>query len=94
MKLLRGNGGVVAASTLIIDADGHVEEDLAQLVKAVPDHLRAIAADVVPKEPGVPRSIEGRPWVMPFPFQNRGNENHTSAGGVRAEGGTRSKGPH
>lgn len=78
--------GVVAVSTLIIDADGHVEEDLAQLVKAVPDHLRSIAEDIVPKEPGAPRSIEGRPWVMPFPFP-RGNENHTSAGGVRQEGG-------
>ena len=40
-KLLRGKRGVVPAPTLIIDADGHVEEVLAQLVKAVPAPKRS-----------------------------------------------------
>jgi hypothetical protein len=43
-KLLRGKRGVVQAPTLIIDADGHVEEDLAQLVKGL--RLEAVAARV------------------------------------------------
>lgn len=76
----------MGADLVVIDADGHVEEDIAQLVRAVPDDVRPIAEDLIPAEPGAPRSIEGRPWVMPFPFPH-GNDNHTSAGGIRQEGG-------
>jgi predicted TIM-barrel fold metal-dependent hydrolase len=76
----------VGATGLVIDADGHVEEDITQLVRAVPDSLRSAASDLIPKAPGEPRSIEGRPWVMPFVFPY-GENNHTSAGGVRQEGG-------
>lgn len=79
----------VAPATLVIDADGHVEEDLAQLVRAVPDRLRPVAQDLV-ATPGVARTIEGRPWVSPFPFPH-GENNHTSAGGVRQEGGRNPK---
>ncbi len=76
----------MGAHGLVIDADGHVEEDISQLVRAVPDSLRSVASDLIPKAAGEPRSIEGRPWAMPFPFP-RGENNHTSAGGVRQEGG-------
>lgn len=71
---------------LVIDADGHVEEDLVRLVSAVPDRLRGIAGGLIPTDPSAPRMIEGRPWVMPFAFP-RGQDNHVSAGGVRQEGG-------
>jgi predicted TIM-barrel fold metal-dependent hydrolase len=78
----------MSSAQLIIDADGHVEEDLRQLVAAVPDHLRPIAEDLVPKDPEstAERLIEGRPWGAKYPFPH-GALNHVSAGGVRQEGG-------
>ncbi|HZQ57002.1 MAG TPA: amidohydrolase family protein [Acidimicrobiales bacterium] len=77
----------MTGETLVIDADGHVEEDLQRLVAAVPDGLRDVAADLVrPTDEHGMRTIEGRPWgpKYPFPF---GENNHLAAGGVRQEGG-------
>jgi hypothetical protein len=45
--------GVVAVSTLIIDADGHVEEDLAQLWRCRQAYRVAAAGGGVPMDPDV-----------------------------------------
>jgi uncharacterized protein len=75
------------STTLVIDGDGHVEEDLRQLVAAVPDHLRSIAKGIAPDDPmTIERVVEGRPWGPKYPFPH-GGLNHLSAGGVRQEGG-------
>jgi predicted TIM-barrel fold metal-dependent hydrolase len=76
---------------LVIDADGHVEEDLQRLVAAVPDGLRSAASDLVRErdERGM-RTIEGRPWGAKYPFPY-GENNHLAAGGVRQEGGRDSR---
>jgi len=74
--------------TLVIDADGHVEEDQGRIVASVPDHLRRYVEGFVPSDPARDRArlIEGRPWrtVYPAPY---GQHNHLAAGGVVQEGG-------
>lgn len=72
---------------LVIDADGHVEEDLAQLVSRLDEGLRELAPRLVGDERGfVSYVIEGRPWRPRFPFP-RGMQTHTGAGGARRNGG-------
>src|SRR4029077_15389680 len=72
----------------VIDADGHVEEDLEAIVDGVPPALRDAAREIIPLDPDGPRArrIEGRLWEPRFPYP-RGALNHLSAGGVRQEGG-------
>ncbi len=76
------------AMGLVIDADGHVEEDQHRIVASVPDHLRKAVEGFIPADPATDRTrmIEGRPWrtTYPPPFAEH---NHLSAGGVRQEGG-------
>ena len=73
---------------LVIDADGHVEEDQQRIVASVPDHLRQYVEGFVPADPASDRGrlIEGRPWrtVYTPPYAEH---NHLAAGGTRQEGG-------
>jgi predicted TIM-barrel fold metal-dependent hydrolase len=72
----------------VIDADGHVEEELEAIVEAVPTGLRDAARDIIPLDPDGERSrrIEGRLWRPKYPYPG-GGQNHLIAGGVRQEGG-------
>ncbi len=76
------------STTLVIDADGHVEEDQHRIIAAVPDHLRSFVDGFVPADPARDntRLIEGRPWKPVYPSPH-GQNNHTAAGGTRQEGG-------
>src|ERR1700745_1330510 len=72
---------------LVIDADGHVEETLPDLVDAIPSAMRESAMQFVAEAGGyVTYRIEGRLWRSSSPFPG-GLQNHVSAGGVRREGG-------
>ncbi|HLN17064.1 MAG TPA: amidohydrolase family protein [Acidimicrobiales bacterium] len=72
---------------LVIDADGHVEEDLAELVGRLPALLQDSAMSFVAEAGGhVTYRIEGRLWRSKYPFPG-GLDNHRSAGGERREGG-------
>jgi predicted TIM-barrel fold metal-dependent hydrolase len=72
---------------LVIDADGHVEEDLAWIVGRLPDDVKPLAPSFRREPDGaITNLIEGRPWVPDFPFP-RGKETHRSAGGQRRTGG-------
>ena len=71
---------------LVIDADGHVEETLPELVGAIPSAMRDSAMQFVAEAGGfVTYRIEGRLWRSKYPFPG-GLQNHVSAGGVRREG--------
>jgi predicted TIM-barrel fold metal-dependent hydrolase len=73
--------------SLVIDADGHVEEDLVALVEVIPANLRDHALRFVAESGGhVTYSLEGRLWRSQYPFPG-GLKNHVSAGGERREGG-------
>src|ERR1700751_2790993 len=73
--------------SLVIDADGHVEETLPDLVNAIPAGMRESAMQFVAESGGyVTYRIEGRLWRSKYPFPG-GLQNHVSAGGVRREGG-------
>src|SRR5258708_27657148 len=73
--------------SLVIDADGHVEETLPELVDAIPAAMRGSAMQFVAEYGGyVTYRIEGRLWRSKYPFPG-GLQNHVSAGGVRREGG-------
>jgi predicted TIM-barrel fold metal-dependent hydrolase len=73
--------------SVVIDADGHVEEDLVALVDAIPAALRQHALRFVAESGGhVTYQIEGRLWRSKYPFPG-GLKNHVSAGGERREGG-------
>jgi uncharacterized protein len=72
---------------LVIDADGHVEEPLGELVETVPPGLRDQAIRFVAERDGhVSYALEGRLWRSQYPFPG-GLENHVRAGGQRREGG-------
>lgn len=72
---------------LVIDADGHVEETLPELVVAIPPAMRDNAIQLVAEANGyVTYRIEGRLWRSAYPFPG-GLANHVSAGGKRREGG-------
>ena len=73
--------------SLVIDADGHVEETLPELVDAIPSAMRDSALHFVTEADGyVTYRIEGRLWRSKYPFPG-GLQNHVSAGGMRREGG-------
>jgi hypothetical protein len=68
--------------SLVIDADGHVEETLPELVDAIPAGMRDSAMQFVAEADGyVTYRIEGRLWRSKYPFPG-GLQNHVSA--VRA----------
>jgi hypothetical protein len=73
--------------SLVIDADGHVEESLAELVAAIPAAMQPHAMHFVSVSGGhVTYEIEGRLWRSKYPYPG-GFQNHVSAGGERREGG-------
>ncbi|MGH9193379.1 MAG: hypothetical protein ACRDZ0_13015, partial [Acidimicrobiales bacterium] len=73
--------------SLVIDADGHVEESLAELVAAIPAAMQPHAMHFVSVSGGhVTYEIEGRLWRSKYPYPG-GLQNHVSAGGERREGG-------
>lgn len=72
---------------LVIDADGHVVEDLGWIVDRVPAQWRELAPRLLGEIGGhVTYQLEGRLWRSRFAFPN-GADNHNSAGGVRQTGG-------
>lgn len=72
---------------LVIDADGHVEESLADLVELVPPTMRDVALRFVSERDGhVSYALEGKLWRSRYPFPG-GLDNHVAAGGQRREGG-------
>jgi predicted TIM-barrel fold metal-dependent hydrolase len=72
---------------VVIDADGHVEEDLTAIVEALPAPMRDLAPRLLGERRGhVSYLIEGRIWRSQFPFPG-GLSNHVRAGGERREGG-------
>ncbi len=71
----------------VIDADGHVDEDLAWMVAALDPSLRALAPTAQRGDDGTLTTlIEGRPWKPEFPYPS-GSQTHTSAGGEYRAGG-------
>ena len=72
---------------MIIDADGHVEEDLAWIVEHLDPRLRPLAPRFERDADGkLVNLIEGKPWRPTFRLP-RGSKTHTSAGGVERTGG-------
>lgn len=72
---------------MIIDADGHVEEDLAWIVERLDPKLQPLAPRFERDADGNPVTlIEGKPWRPTFKLP-RGSKTHTSAGGVERTGG-------
>jgi predicted TIM-barrel fold metal-dependent hydrolase len=73
---------------LVIDADGHVVEDLAWIVDQVPPKWRQFAPELLGEVGGhVSYRLEGRLWRSRFRFPH-GAQNHNSAGGVIQRGGS------
>lgn len=71
----------------VIDADGHVEEDLAWIAAALDPSVRPLAPRFERAADGsLVNLIEGRPWKPTFPFP-KGSKTHTSAGGAERTGG-------
>jgi predicted TIM-barrel fold metal-dependent hydrolase len=71
----------------VVDADGHVEEDLAWIVEHIDPSLRALAPRFERDADGrVINLIEGRPWRPAFRLP-RGSKTHVAAGGVERTGG-------
>ena len=71
----------------VIDADGHVEEDGAQLVEALDPELRPLAPTTRREDDGrITILVEGRPWRPKYAFP-RGAQTHTAAGGEYRAGG-------
>jgi predicted TIM-barrel fold metal-dependent hydrolase len=72
---------------VIIDADGHVEEDLACIVEHVDPALRSLAPRFERAADGtVVNLIEGKPWRPRFRLP-KGSKTHVAAGGVARTGG-------
>ena len=73
---------------LVIDADGHVVEDLAWIVDQVPTKWRPLAPELLGEVGGhVTYRMEGKLWRSRFRFPH-GVQNHNSAGGVTQRGGS------
>jgi predicted TIM-barrel fold metal-dependent hydrolase len=71
----------------VIDADGHVEEDLAWIVEHLHPSLRELAPRFERDAGGrIVNLIEGRPWRPTFRLP-RGSKTHVAAGGVERTGG-------
>jgi len=65
---------------LVIDADGHVEEDIPTVIRSVPESMRALAPRYERDEDGsFLLVIEGKPWRPTYP-QPHGAKTHVSAG--------------
>jgi uncharacterized protein len=73
---------------IVIDADGHVEEDLARIGELLPPAMRPLAPEFLAEGPlgHVSIRLEGRVWRSAYPFPG-GGTNAVSAGGLRNEGG-------
>jgi uncharacterized protein len=73
--------------SVVVDADGHVEEDLAWIVDHVDASLRHLAPRFERDPDGrIVNLIEGRPWRPSFRLP-RGSKTHVAAGGVERTGG-------
>jgi predicted TIM-barrel fold metal-dependent hydrolase len=71
----------------VIDADGHVEEDLAWIVDRVDPSLRHLTPRFERDADGhTVNLIEGRPWRPAYRLP-RGSKTHVAAGGVERTGG-------
>jgi uncharacterized protein len=72
----------------VIDADGHVEEDLDRIADLMPAALRPYAPRFLAEGPlgHVAFELEGRVWRSKYPFPG-GRANAVAAGGRRNEGG-------
>jgi len=73
--------------SFVIDADGHVDEDLTWIVEQLGPEIRPLAPRFERDEQG--RSvnlIEGRPWRPRFRLP-KGSKTHVSAGGAARTGG-------
>src|SRR4030095_4559438 len=76
-----------AMMSMVIEPDGHVEENLAELVGAIPEAMQPHAMRFVSVAGGhVTYEIEGGLWRSKYPYPG-GLQNHVSAGGERREGG-------
>jgi hypothetical protein len=74
-------------SDLVIDADGHVDENLGAIVAALPEPMRELAPRFARDSDGTTVTlIEGKPWRPRFQ-QPRGSKTHVSAGGEVRTGG-------
>jgi predicted TIM-barrel fold metal-dependent hydrolase len=72
---------------VVIDADGHVEEDIAAVIAGVPESMRDLAPRYERDSDGrIVTYFEGKPW-RPTYKQPRGAKTHVSAGGVERTGG-------
>jgi hypothetical protein len=66
---------------LVIDADGHVEETLGELVERLPTTMQDAAIPFVAEKDGhVTYALEGRLWRSRYPFPG-GLDNHRAASG-------------
>jgi predicted TIM-barrel fold metal-dependent hydrolase len=75
------------APIFVIDADGHVEEDLAWIVERMPDDLKPLAPRFERDANGkIVNLIEGKPWRPTYKLP-RGSKTHVAAGGVPRTGG-------
>jgi predicted TIM-barrel fold metal-dependent hydrolase len=73
--------------SIVIDADGHVEEDLAWIVEHIDPSLRYLAPRFERDAEGrLVNLIEGKPWRPAFKLP-RGSKTHVAAGGIERTGG-------
>lgn len=78
---------MTSSAGLVIDADGHVEEDLENIVARMPDALRPYGLKLLSHEHGhVTYSVDNRLWRSKYPYPG-GLTNHTRAGGEYQTGG-------
>jgi predicted TIM-barrel fold metal-dependent hydrolase len=71
----------------VIDADGHVEEDLGWIVERMPDDLKPLAPRFERGDNGkLVNLIEGKPWRPTYKLP-RGSKTHVAAGGEPRTGG-------
>src|SRR3954447_16429037 len=82
-----GSPEMARIDEVVIDADGHIEENLAAIVAGIPESMRDMAPRFARDENGKSVTlIEGKPWRPKF-RQPRGSKTHVSAGGVVRAGG-------
>ncbi|HMG40475.1 MAG TPA: amidohydrolase family protein [Acidimicrobiales bacterium] len=72
----------------VVDADGHVEEDLERITELLPPSMRPFAPRFLAEGPlgHVAFELEGRVWRSKYPFPG-GRTNAVAAGGQHNEGG-------
>ena len=72
---------------LVIDGDGHVEEDRERLTELLPEKMRGLAPHYETQPDGSQvQYVEGRPWSTDFAFPF-GPQQHVMAGGEVRYGG-------